>query len=125
MQCERLSIHINVVIALIFFYIINILLIEPILSGGVNDRRPDTHLDIVGKNFLTFNHKNTYNNISFFQLWWGNLYVSLRLFFLSSFFNWLCNEGFYLCRRVTSDVFYVDLPFRWFHAFGWGKDFGF
>ena len=59
MQCERLSIHINVVIALIFFYIINILHMEPILSGGVNDRRPDTHLDIVGKIFLTFNHKNT------------------------------------------------------------------
>ena len=75
--------------------------------------------------FLTFNHKNTYNDISFFQAWWGNLYVSLRLFSQSSFFNWLCNEGFYLCRRVTSDVFYVDVPFRWFHAFGWGKDFGF
>ena len=57
MQCERLSIHINVVIALIFFYIINIIYAEPILSGGINKRRPDTHLDTV---ILFFNFLPTY-----------------------------------------------------------------
>ena len=76
-------------------------------------------------NSLVCDPGHTYTDILhiflWFQAWWGNLYVSIRLFFQSCFFNWLLNEGFYLCRRVTSDVFNVDVPFRLFHTFGWGK----
>ena len=65
LQCERLSIHINVVIALIFFYIINIIYAEPILSGGINKRRPDTHLDTV---ILFFTFLPTYQPTYFLIL---------------------------------------------------------
>ena len=95
-QCSRLSVHKNLVVACILYYVINIIYFEP----QITLRKGKTQLNIP---------------------WISNLLKALILFTKMSSTNWLFNEGFYLHSRITTSIFDSEAPFLFFHSIGWGK----
>ena len=120
-QCHRLSVHKNLVIAFILYYILNIIFWEPVLTG-VSQKRSPSHFDHVSIYFL-FHFSSAISIFEFFPLqkWLENLLNSMMIFCQMAFTNWLFNEGFYLHSRVTTNIFDSEAPFIFFHVFGWGE----
>ncbi|XP_076358934.1 corticotropin-releasing factor receptor 1-like [Tachypleus tridentatus] len=95
LQCPRLRVHLNLVIALIIHSILLII----ISSSGV-----------LGEHFLW------YVNIDLLC----KTILSLKMYAAMASINWMFIEGLLLNSRITVSVFSKDAPFKLYNLIGWG-----
>ncbi|KAF0307458.1 Corticotropin-releasing factor receptor 1 [Amphibalanus amphitrite] len=95
LQCSRLSVHKNLIVALMLCNILMIIMTEPFITG----RGGGTYRDVE---------------------WLCKVIVSLQMYGRISAIMWMWNEGFFLHSRITVSIFDSRAPFKFLHLVGWG-----
>ncbi|CAL4174508.1 unnamed protein product, partial [Meganyctiphanes norvegica] len=100
LECERLRVHRNLVLSLIFTMIINIVMTESAIF------RPET---------------DNYRDIN----WLCKSLIAASICSRMATINWMFVEGLFLHSRLTSNVFDSGAPFILYYTIGWGLPVGF
>ncbi|XP_076330061.1 calcitonin gene-related peptide type 1 receptor-like [Tachypleus tridentatus] len=95
LQCSRLRVHQNLVVALIIHSILLIIISSP----GVLCRHSLTYVDID---------------------WLCKTILSLKMYAAMASINWMFVEGLLLHSRITVSVFDKGAPFKLYYLIGWG-----
>lgn len=95
LHCDRTSVHKHLVFALLVRVLLNVIMVEPIVS--VRSTGSYTSVDWLCKAILIM-----------------KMYSTLAGVF------WMFIEGLYLHGRVTTSVFSTKSPFRMYYVLGWG-----
>ncbi|GAB6025967.1 hypothetical protein CHUAL_011936 [Chamberlinius hualienensis] len=95
LQCDRITVHKHLSVALLIRVILNFIMVEPIISG--RSHAAYTDLD-----------------------WLCKAILILKMYFILASVNWMFIEGLYLHSRVTTSVFNSKPPFKLYYALGWG-----
>ena len=116
-QCHRLSVHKNLVIAFILYYILNIIFWEPVLTG-VSQKRSPSHFDYVSNALLISNYQNIGTYLIFFRngwkiywtQWWFSVKWRLLIGFLmkASTFTQEWLPTFLILRHLSFSFTYLD-----------------
>ncbi|XP_076361010.1 corticotropin-releasing factor receptor 1-like isoform X2 [Tachypleus tridentatus] len=95
LQCQRLRVHKNLVVALLIHSILLLIISAPVvLKDGTS---------------------------SFGQIdWLCKMVLSLKMYAAMASINWMFIEGFLLHSRITTSVFQHDVPFKVYYIIGWG-----
>ncbi|KAG7154949.1 PDF receptor-like 1, partial [Homarus americanus] len=96
LECDRLRVHRNLVVALIVRFLVMLVLTEPFVS------RRQTH---------------TYRDVD----WLCKTLLALRMYAQMASINWMFVEGLFLHSRLTSNVFDSGAPFTLYYFIGWGE----
>ncbi|CAL1281561.1 unnamed protein product [Larinioides sclopetarius] len=95
LQCSRLRVHRNLVVALIIHSLMLVVISLPIVGG------PDIP---------------SYRDLS----WLCKTVVSIKMYAALSSINWMFVEGMLLHSRITTNIFQKDAPFKLYYFIGWG-----
>ncbi|GIY00759.1 calcitonin receptor, partial [Caerostris darwini] len=95
LQCSRLRVHRNLVVALIIHSLMLVIISLPIVGG------PDIP---------------SYRNLS----WLCKTVVSIKMYAALCSINWMFVEGMLLHSRITTNIFQKDAPFKLYYLIGWG-----
>ena len=114
-QCHRLSVHKNLVIAFILYYILNIIFWEPVLTG-VSQKRSPSHFDHVSIFFLIYKCQNIFDFFSrngwkiYWTQWWFSVKWRLPIGFLmkASTFTQEWLPTFLILRHLSFSFTYLD-----------------
>ncbi|GBN64010.1 hypothetical protein AVEN_213029-1 [Araneus ventricosus] len=94
LQCSRLRVHRNLVVALIVHSLMLVVISLPIVGG------PDIP---------------SYRDLS----WLCKTVVSIKMYAALSSINWMFVEGMLLHSRITTNIFQKDAPFKLYYIIGW------
>ncbi|XP_076349456.1 corticotropin-releasing factor receptor 2-like isoform X2 [Tachypleus tridentatus] len=95
LQCSRLRVHRNLVVALIIHSVLLVIISSP----GVLQARYLSYVDIN---------------------WLCKTILSLKMYAAMASINWMFVEGLLLHSRITISVFNKDAPFKLYYMIGWG-----
>ncbi|XP_071546579.1 corticotropin-releasing factor receptor 1-like isoform X2 [Panulirus ornatus] len=95
LECDRLRVHRNLVLALIIRFLVMLVLTEPFVSN----RQTRTYRDVD---------------------WLCKSLLALRMYAQMASINWMFVEGLFLHSRLTSNVFDSGAPFTLYYTIGWG-----
>ncbi|CAL1261857.1 unnamed protein product [Larinioides sclopetarius] len=95
LQCSRLRVHRNLVLALIVHSLMLIVISLPVVGGSSIP---------------------SYRDIS----WLCKTVVSIKMYAALSSINWMFVEGMLLHSRITTNIFQKDAPFKLYYLIGWG-----
>lgn len=95
LQCSRLRVHRNLVVALIIHSLMLVVISYPVVGG------PDIP---------------SYRDMS----WLCKTVISVKMYAALSSINWMFVEGMLLHSRITTNIFRKDAPFKLYYLIGWG-----
>ncbi|XP_022247999.1 corticotropin-releasing factor receptor 1-like [Limulus polyphemus] len=95
LQCSRLRVHRNLVVALIIHSVLLVIISSP----GVLQSRFLSYVDVD---------------------WLCKTILSLKMYAAMASINWMFVEGLLLHSRITISVFNKDAPFKLYYLIGWG-----
>ncbi|XP_013792065.1 calcitonin receptor-like, partial [Limulus polyphemus] len=95
LQCQRLRVHRNLVIALVIHSILLLLISTPVVLR---------------------NKSPSYKKID----WLCKTILSLKMYSAMASINWMFVEGLLLHSRITTSVFQTEVPFKVYYVIGWG-----
>ncbi|KAG8179407.1 hypothetical protein JTE90_026307 [Oedothorax gibbosus] len=95
LQCSRLRVHRNLVLALIIHSLMLVVISLPVVGG--------TSIP-------------SYREID----WLCKAVVCVKMYAALSSINWMFVEGMLLHSRITTDIFQKDAPFKLYYLVGWG-----
>ncbi|XP_071042901.1 corticotropin-releasing factor receptor 1 isoform X2 [Parasteatoda tepidariorum] len=95
LQCSRLRVHRNLVVALIIHSLMLVIISLPVVGGASIP---------------------SYKDIS----WLCKTVVSVKMYAALSSINWMFVEGMLLHSRITTKIFQKDAPFKLYYIIGWG-----
>ncbi|XP_054721120.1 corticotropin-releasing factor receptor 1-like [Uloborus diversus] len=98
LQCSRLRVHRNLVVALIIHALMLVVITLP----------------VVGESSIP-----SYREIN----WLCKALLSVKMYAALSSINWMFVEGMLLHSRITTNIFQKDAPFKLYYLIGWGIPF--
>ncbi|XP_054710987.1 corticotropin-releasing factor receptor 1-like [Uloborus diversus] len=95
LQCSRLRVHRNLVVALIIHSLMLVVISLPVVGGP---------------NIPSYRDLN----------WLCKSVVSVKMYAALASINWMFVEGMLLHSRITTNIFQKDAPFKLYYLIGWG-----
>ncbi|XP_015914350.2 corticotropin-releasing factor receptor 1 [Parasteatoda tepidariorum] len=95
LQCSRLRVHRNLIVALIIHSLMLVIISLPVVGGASIP---------------------SYRELD----WLCKIVVSVKMYAALSSINWMFVEGMLLHSRITTNIFQKDAPFKLYYFIGWG-----